>query len=88
MHFKIHLSRMAVVLLLVISASGCAAPPLEQPQTTSYMKHTVGTPDELSPQAPGEAKNVRKVGNHWICDLNGQVMVYDEGTARWEPQQK
>jgi len=88
MHFKIHLSRMAVVLLLIISASGCASPPLEQPQSTSYMKRTVGTSDELSPQAPGGARNVRKVGNHWICDLNGQVMVYNDATARWEPQQK
>ena len=89
MHLEIQFFRMvAVALLLLILASGCASPPLEQPPITSHMKSTVGTPDELSPLALAEAKNVRKVGNRWICDLNGQVMVYNDATASWEPQQK
>ena len=89
MLFKIYLPRITVAaLLLIILAGGCAAPQLEQPPITSYMKSTVGTPDELSPLAPAEARNVRKLGNHWTCDLNGRVMVYNDATARWEPQQK
>jgi hypothetical protein len=50
------------------------------------MKSAVGTPDELSPIAPAEARNVRKVGNQWMCDLNGQVMVYNSASGQWEPK--
>jgi len=96
MQIKIYLSLMAVVAsILLILSSGCASsssssssPPLEQPPMTDYMRSRVGTPDELSPIAPAEARNVRKVGNQWLYDLNGQVWVYNNATARWEPQQK
>jgi|GEM_PF-570063 hypothetical protein len=94
MQIKIYLSVMAVVVSMsLILASGCASsssssPSLGQPQTTDYMRSKVGTPDELSPIAPAEARNVRKVGNQWLYDLNGQVWVYNDATARWEPQQK
>ena len=91
MKIKIYLSGMAVVAsMLIMLASGCASSSsvLQQPPVTSHMKSAVGTPDELSPLAPAEAKNLRKVGNRWLCDLNGQVMVYNDASARWEPQQK
>jgi len=101
MQIKIYLSVMAVVASMsLILASGCASsssssssspsssPSLEQPQMTDYMRSRVGTPDELSPIAPAEARNVRKVGNQWLYDLNGQVWVYNDASARWEPQQK
>jgi hypothetical protein len=96
MQIKIYLSLMAVVAsMLLILASGCASsssssssPSLAQPPMTDYMRSRVGTPDELSPIAPAEARNVRKVGNQWLYDLNGQVWVYNDATARWEPQQK
>ncbi len=95
MHLKRHLARMAVVgLLASLAASGCAAsspassPVLEQPVMTSHMKSVVGTPDELSPLAPPEARKIRKVGNQWLCEINGQAMVFNDATARWEPQHK
>ena len=103
MWLKIHLFGMAVVAsLLFILASGCASSSLEpssskaqssvisieQPPMTTYMRSQIGTPNELSPIAPAEARNVRKVGNRWMCDLNGQAMVYNDATARWEPHQK
>ncbi|MGO9620245.1 MAG: hypothetical protein ACLPT6_02420 [Desulfobaccales bacterium] len=97
MQVKIYLSIMALVAsLLLILASGCASsssssPSVEQPQQspmTDYMRSRVGTPDELSPIAPAEARNVRKVGNQWLYDLNGQVWVYNDASARWEPQQR
>ena len=91
MHFIINLSRMAVAAsLLLILTSGCASSeaPLTQPPKTSYMKSAVGTPDELSPLAPLEARNVRKVGNQWVCDVNGRTMIYNEAAACWQPQKK
>jgi hypothetical protein len=91
MDFKSKLSRMAVAASLLLGlTSGCASSeaPLTQPPQTSYMKSAVGTTDEMSPLAPPAAKNVRKVGNHWLCDVNGRVMVYNEAAASWEPQQK
>jgi hypothetical protein len=97
MQIKIYLSVMALAAsLLLILASGCASsssssPSVDQPQQspmTDYMRSRVGTPDELSPIAPAEARNVRKVGNQWLYDLNGQVWVYNDASARWEPQQK
>jgi hypothetical protein len=91
MQLKIHLSGIAVAAsMLLILASGCASSSqqLIQPTETTHMKSAVGTPDELSPLAPAEAKNVRKVGNQWVCDLNGQVMVYNAGTGQWEMQKK
>ena len=87
MHVKIHLAWMAVVVaLLIMLGSGFAAPQIEQPPKTRYMQSTVGTPDELSPLAPAEARKVRKVGNQWTCEINGQPMVYNEAASRWEPQ--
>ncbi len=76
--------------LLIILGSGCASSPsqIQQPPPTSYTRSTVGTPDELSPQAPGEAKNIRRVGNQWLCEVNGRTMIYNSATACWEPQQK
>jgi hypothetical protein len=100
---KIHFSGMAgLVSLLLILGSGCASPPvapppsqaqpsgvfIEQVPITSHMRSQVGTPNELSPLAPAEARNIRKVGNRWCCDLNGQGMVFNSATSCWEPQQK
>ena len=86
MQMKIHLSGMAVAAaMLMLLAGGCAST-LEQPAPTSQMKSAVGTSDELSPVAPGEAKNMRKVGNQWMCDMNGQVMVYNGASEKWEPK--
>lgn len=91
---------MAAVLALaasggMISLGVCeaASPPpgvvrLEQPAMTDYMRSTVGTPDELSPLAPAEARNVHKEGEHWVCVLNGQAMVYNNASKCWEPQHK
>ena len=97
---KIHLS--GLVLLLIILGSGCASTPgtpptsqaqqsgvfIEQVPVTSYMRSQVGTPNELSPLAPAEARNIRKVGHRWCCDLNDQGMVFDSATSCWVPQQK
>jgi hypothetical protein len=89
MHGKKYLALMPwLVALLLMGGSVFAAPPIEQPPKTSYMQSTVGTPDELSPVAPAEARKVCKVGNQWTCEINGQLMVYNEGAARWEPKQK
>ncbi len=89
-----------VASMLVILASGCASPQVEPPASqktgifveqvpiTSYMRSQVGTPNELSPLAPWQGTNVRKVGNHWFCDVDGQVLVFNSATSCWEPQQK
>jgi hypothetical protein len=97
---KIHFSVMAVVAAMwLILASGCAsssgepsvspapsaASSLQQPPMTSYMRSQVGTPNELSPIAPPEARNVRKVGDHWMCDINGRSMIFNDAGAGWEP---
>ena len=87
MSLKISLSRMAVAaLLLFIFAGGCASSSLTQPSSTGYMQSAVGTPNELSPLAPPEGRNVRKVGNNWLCEVNGRTMVYDNAAACWQPQ--
>jgi len=97
MHVKIPLARMAAAAsLLIVLGSGCASSlsgkpssPVEKPsEMTDHMKRMVGTPDELSPLAPAEARNMRKVGNQWTCEINGQPMVYHEAATRWEPKQK
>lgn len=89
MHVKIYLAGMAwVVALLLMGGNVLAAPPIEQPPKTSYMQSVVGTPDELSPLAPADAKKMRKVDNQWTCEVNGQPMVYNEAASRWEPKQK
>ena len=90
MQIKVHLSGMAVVAsMLIILASGCASSSsssLEQPPKTNYMKSAVGTQNELSPIAPAAARNVRKVGNQWMYDQNGQVMVFNDASGKWEPK--
>jgi hypothetical protein len=88
MHVKIHLAWMAVVSLLSLGANGLAESQIQQLPKTSYMQSVVGTPDELSPLAPATARKVRKVGNQWTCEINGQPMVYNEAASRWEPQRK
>jgi len=103
MQIKIHLSGMTVVAsLLIILAGGCASSSVEtstskaqssviyikQPPMTDYMRSQIGTPNELSPIAPAEARNVRKVGNQWMFDLNGQVWVFNDAFSCWEPQNK
>ena len=97
---KIYYSVMAVVAAMwLILASGCAssavesssspapsaASTLQQRPMTSYMRSQVGTPNELSPIAPPEARNVRKVGDHWMCDINGRGMIFNDASACWEP---
>ena len=84
-----------VASLLITSAAVCdsSSPPpgairLEQPGMTNYMRSQVGTPDELSPLAPAEAKNVHKSGDKWVCEMNGQTMVFNNATACWEPRRK
>jgi len=87
MQVRRHVAGMVVVAaLLGTGGSGFAAPPIEQLPMTSYMRSRVGTPDELSPLAPAEAQNVQKVGSQWTCEINGQPLVYNEATSRWEPQ--
>jgi hypothetical protein len=87
MQVKIHLAFLAVVGALLIGlGSGFAAPQIEQSPMTPYMRSAVGTPDELSPLAPAEARKVKKVGDRWTCEINGQPMVYNAAAARWEPQ--
>jgi hypothetical protein len=89
MHVKIYLAWMAgLAALLILSGSALAASEIMQPQQTPYMRSTVGTPDELSPLAPADARKVRKVGNQWTCEINGQPMVYNEAASRWEAKQK
>ncbi len=53
---------------------------------SSQMRSAVGTPNEMSPVAPSEARNVRKVGNQWLCEVSGQTMVYNDATGNWEPK--
>jgi hypothetical protein len=78
----------AAGLLMVFALGGCASSgKLEQPAATSHMKSAVGTQDELSPLAPAEARNIRKVGNHWLCEINGRTMVYNAAAGSWQPQQ-
>jgi hypothetical protein len=95
MHTAVYGTVMAVAASLIISAGVCgssSAPTatirLEQPAMTDYMRSRVGTPDELSPLAPAEAKDVHKAGGQWVCEVNGQIMIYNNTTACWEPRQK
>jgi len=89
MRAKKYLAGLAgAAVLLLVGGNVFAAPPIEQPPRTSYMQSRVGTPDELSPIAPAEAKKVCKVGDQWTCEINGQPMVYNEAASRWEPKSK
>jgi len=79
----------AAALLLTVLGSGCApSSGYKNPDVEATAQRTKGTPDELSPLAPAEAKKVCKVGNQWTCEINGQPMVYNEAASRWEPKQK
>ncbi len=85
------LSGLAIAsLMFMILAVGCgsSSQPLQQPSMTSHMKSAVGPSDELSPMAPPEAKNIRKVGNQWQCEINGKEMRYNPATAQWENMMK
>jgi hypothetical protein len=96
MHSTIKGAVMAVAASLLIISAAVADPAsaptgvirLEQPAMTDYMRSRVGSPDELSPLAPAEARNVHKVGDQWFCEVNGRTMVYNNTTACWEPRQK
>jgi len=91
MNCKINLYGMALAAsLFLVLTSGCASSeaPLVQPAKTSYMQSAVGTPNELSPLAPPEARNIRKVGQQWLCEVNGRTMIYSDAAACWQPQQK
>jgi hypothetical protein len=79
------------------SSSGGSAPAVQpvsssgginvkQVPMTPYMRSQVGTPNELSPLAPAQASNIRKVKGQWLCDINGQVYVFD-GVSNWAPRQ-
>ncbi len=81
------MTRIVLVAALSITlAGGCASHSTEivQPPATSHMKSAVGTSDELSPLAPPEARNVRKVGNQWQCEVKGQEMRFNPATSLWE----
>jgi hypothetical protein len=98
MHAKLNPAILVVTALLVIFLGGCAssssapsssaassgAISIQQPPMTGYMRSRIGTPDELSPLAPPQARNVHKVGDHWTCELNGRTLIFDG--ANWVPQ--
>jgi hypothetical protein len=81
---RIHLVLLAALLLALAPGPGWAEP-IQQPPMTSYMQSVVGTPDELSPLAPAEATDVKKVNGQWTCKINGQPMVYNPASSQWEP---
>ncbi|MGA8571549.1 MAG: hypothetical protein ACLP7A_12855 [Desulfobaccales bacterium] len=87
MKSKILLSEMALAAsMLLLLAGGCASSSSGEPPMTSQMRGAVGTANEMSPVAPAEARNVRKVGNQWLCEVNGQTMVYNDASGNWEPK--
>jgi hypothetical protein len=90
MRIKVQLAGMAAsAVLLTILAGGCVtASGYKNPDVETTKQRTLGTADELSPQAPGGACNVKKVGNQWTCELNGKTMVYNDAANRWEARQK
>jgi hypothetical protein len=88
MQDKIRLMVMAAAAaLLMLVASSCApASGYKNPDVEATTQRTKGTPNELSPEAPVGATNVKKVGNHWTCEHFGRTMVYDSATSCWKPQ--
>ena len=88
MKVEAHLAGMAVAgLLLVILGSGCATSSgYKNPDVEATKQRTAGTSDELSPLAPVGATNVKRVGNQWICEQNGRVMIYNDATSAWQPK--
>ena len=84
MKSKIHLSEMALAAsMLLILAGGCAS---SSSSSVGQPPSAVGTPNEMSPVAPAEARNMRKVGNQWLCEVSGRTMVYNNATGNWEPK--
>jgi hypothetical protein len=61
---------------------------IKQDPMTSHMRSQVGTPNELSPLAPPESRNMRKVGDKWYCEVHGQPMVFNHAASCWEPHSK
>jgi hypothetical protein len=92
MKTKVLFAGMAVTaLLLLVLGSGCASSSssgYKNPDVETTKQRTAGTADELSPQAPVGATNVKKVGNQWTCEQNGRLMIYNEATSSWSPKQK
>lgn len=100
MYAGIRLVELIAILWLIMAICGCVSSPsastvsgvppgtirLEQSPMTAYMRSRVGTPEELSPLAPSEARNVHKVGGQWCCEINGRAMVYNSASGQWEPQ--
>ncbi len=83
MRSKTLISKMALAAsLLLLLAGGCASSSSSMGQPPS----AVGTANEMSPVAPAEARNVRKVGNQWLCEVNGQTMVYNDASGNWGPK--
>ena len=70
------------------SSAASSSVAIKQPPMTSYMSSQVGTPNELSPIAPPEARDVRKVGDQWMCVINGRNMIFNDASACWEPHNK
>jgi hypothetical protein len=88
MHVKNRLAGLAAAAsLLTILGSGCGSPSVyKNPDVETTKQRTMGTSDELSPQAPVGATNVKRVGNQWTCEHNGRLMIYNDTASRWEPQ--
>jgi hypothetical protein len=88
MKTKVLLAGIAVTaLLLLILGSGCASSSgYKNPDVEATTKRTAGTADELSPQAPVGATNVKKVGNQWTCEQNGRLMIYNDAASSWSPK--
>jgi uncharacterized lipoprotein len=84
------LAGMAVAAsLLLVLGSGCgSSSSYKNPDVETTKQRTMGTADELSPLAPVGATNVKRVGNHWTCEQNGRVMIYNDAASCWQPQQK
>ena len=68
----------------VVSPSGAITVP--QVPMTPYMRSQIGTPNELSPLAPSQARNVHKEGDHWACEIYGQTYIFNG--VSWVPQAK
>jgi hypothetical protein len=100
MQIKIYFpSLAAAVSILLLWGSGCASSPsgpsspqtrgsgiyVEQVPITAYMRSQEGTPNELSPIAPSQARNIRKDGNRWLCEINGQTHAFDHASSCWQP---
>jgi len=76
-----------VLLILITLITGCGA--MEKAwNIEGSMYRAVGAPVDLQPVAPAGATNVQKVGNQWTCEANGERLVFNDATVRWEPQPK